>query len=136
MPHEVANNVVEQIQLMARSGKLSERASEYLLRATMGGSISTDLEDPRERSSNLAAAAAVAKLHLGLKIDDDVRLKSLIESLDAQWGVDVSNLSALTGCDLADIKRASSDPGQLPPEVKYRLAVRISYIAGAFDGLA
>lgn len=135
-------SVVEQVQLMVREGKLSDRSSRALLRAAQGPD-SADLEDPAflhgqpsAHSGILLAAAATAKLHVGLSVDDDARLKALIEGLDAQWGVEATNLSALTGCDVDDIRQAAVDPGKLSSEVKYRLAVRVSYIAGAFDSLA
>lgn len=135
-------SAVEQIQLMVRDGKLSDRSARLILKAAEGRSDADSegsifLRDQSSlQSGSLLAAAATAKLHIGMSVDDDTRLQALIVALDAQWGVEAANLSALTECDVDDIRQAAIDPGKLPSEVKYRLAVRVSYVAGAFDGLA
>ncbi|TQJ31486.1 HTH domain-containing protein [Microbacterium sp. SLBN-146] len=65
------------------------------------------------------------------EIDDDERLRGILESLTAECRLTLENIAQLTRVDLDDLKRAVNDPGSVSPATKYTIALRCSYLINA-----
>ncbi|KAA9108048.1 HTH domain-containing protein [Microbacterium rhizomatis] len=74
-----------------------------------------------------------AQLAYGMDIDDDERLRGIVESLTAECGLTLRNIARLTGLDIEDLGMALTDPGSLPSETKYILALRGSHLINAVN---
>lgn len=83
----------------------------------------------REESTRLASLAA--QITAGLQIDDDVRLRAIIETLTIQCHLTLQNIALLTRVGLEELERFVRDPESAPLEMKYELAVRASYLINA-----
>lgn len=82
--------------------------------------------DESERISMLAA-----QLAYGFEIEDDDRLRSTLETLKAECGFTLQHISRLTGTSVDELTMALDDPGALPSETRYRIAIRGSYLINA-----
>lgn len=83
----------------------------------------------REESTRLASLAA--QITAGLQIDDDVRLRAIIETLTTQCHLTLQNIALLTRIGLDELERFVREPASAPLETKYELAVRASYLINA-----
>ncbi|AJW78310.1 hypothetical protein DZF92_10330 [Clavibacter michiganensis subsp. insidiosus] len=70
----------------------------------------------------------VARLTAGLNIDDDIRLRSIIETLTHTLQLTPTNIASLTGIDVADVAASLHDPQQVAADTRYALAIRASYL--------
>ena len=62
------------------------------------------------------------------KIPDDERLKAFCDELVSRYNFTPSIISKLTGIEIAYIQMVFDSPQKLSIEMKYQIAVRISYI--------
>lgn len=65
------------------------------------------------------------------EIDDDERLRGILESLTRVCGVTPANIARLTGVAIDVVEAALDDPHGLPLSAKYTLALRGSYLINA-----
>ncbi|RFA07141.1 hypothetical protein B7R21_16610 [Subtercola boreus] len=79
----------------------------------------------------LRLSSLVAQLTAGFEIDDDERVRGILETLTVQFRLTSDNISHLTQIHAADIELFIADPATVSPEVRYRLAVRASYLLNA-----
>ncbi|WP_141893744.1 MULTISPECIES: HTH domain-containing protein [Microbacterium] len=136
-------SVAADLKRLIAGGRISESA----LHAVTGiefGKLAALLADDSSASTGVTVHGAVlspeesarvstlvAQLTYGLDIDDDERLQGILESLTSVVGLTLENISRLTQLDLGDLKKALSDPADLPSEAKYMLAIRGSYLVNA-----
>jgi len=73
----------------------------------------------------------IAQLTVGLQIDDDERVKSILESLVAVCGLTAGNLARLLDVDESTVNSALDDISTVPAVIRYRLGVRGSYLINA-----
>jgi hypothetical protein len=78
----------------------------------------------------------VARLTAGSGIDDDIRLRSILETLTCTLKLTPTNVAALTGVDVAAVDAALHDPREVAMETRYALAVRASYLLHAMGDAA
>lgn len=64
----------------------------------------------------------------GMEIDDDDRLRGILEGLTIQFTLTTQNIALLTHTSVGDVEACLTDPGAVSPEVKFPLAVRASYL--------
>ncbi|RZU65354.1 hypothetical protein EV379_1686 [Microterricola gilva] len=111
---------------------ISDDALAMYLRVTPSGDpgLSTS---PAVLSGDESArlSSLVAQLTGGFQIDDDVRLRAIIETLTAQCGLTLQNVALLTRVRVEHLENFLRDPTSVPVERKYELAVRTSYLIHA-----
>ncbi|MFS4505716.1 HTH domain-containing protein [Clavibacter sp. Sh2141] len=78
----------------------------------------------------------VARLTAGSGVDDDIRLRSILETLTCALELTPTNIAGLTGIDVAAVDAALHDPRDVAMETRYALAVRASYLLHAMDDAA
>ena len=93
-----------------------------------GVSTSLPTDDERRRLSVLSAYLAT-----GLTIDDNARLRGILESLTAECHLSLANIARLVDVDVEHVERALLDPSAVPIHARYRLALRTSYIITAIN---
>jgi len=74
-----------------------------------------------------------AYVSTGLTIDDDERLRAILESLTVACRLTPENVARLADVDVEHVERALVDPSAVPLDARYRLALRSSYIITAVD---
>lgn len=126
-------DVVGQLNRLLAEGAISEGALEAMtqidtprLRAALIDGQTAAGILTSEESQRLSTLAA--QLTEGMTVDDDERLKAIIESLIGELHLSVSNLARLTGVDEDEVDNALLDPATVPAETKYTLALRSSYL--------
>ncbi|OUE08044.1 hypothetical protein CMsap09_03765 [Clavibacter michiganensis] len=78
----------------------------------------------------------VARLTAGSGVDDDIRLRSILETLTCTLELTPTNIAALTGIDVAAVDAALHDPRDVAMDTRYALAVRASYLLHAMGDAA
>lgn len=78
----------------------------------------------------------VARLTAGAGVDDDIRLRSILETLTCTLELTPTNIAALTGIDVAAVDSALHDPRDVAMDTRYALAVRASYLLHAMGDAA
>ncbi|HWU60170.1 MAG TPA: HTH domain-containing protein [Microbacteriaceae bacterium] len=147
MPVE-AFNVESELRRIVAEGRISEESLQTIT-GIPGDVIASLLSDAREREPGLSAppsklspdqigrlSALVDQLTEGLQIDDDTRLKAIIQTLTEQFRMTHQHIALLTGIDLNDLKSALYDPDTAKAERKYELAIRASYLMNAIGNAA
>jgi hypothetical protein len=141
-------NTADELRRIIAEGRMSDEALQAItgiasdaltsfLRATPsrepGLSTSSAMLSPAEeaRLSGLAA-----QLTEGFQIDDDVRLRAILETLTVQCHLTHQNIALLTQIGLDDLEKFLGDPKTVPLEKKYELAVRASYLIHAVANAA
>lgn len=74
-----------------------------------------------------------AFLSTGLRIDDNERLRGILESLTVECHLTLDNIARLVDVDVNHVERALVDPSSVPLDARYRLAMRTSYIITAVN---
>lgn len=74
-----------------------------------------------------------AQLTAGMQIEDDDRLRSILESLTFECHLEPEHIARLSGLAADDIRHALEDPSNVSPETKYSLATRSSYLLNAVN---
>lgn len=90
-------------------------------------------ETPLMAGDSGRLATLVAQLTEGLQIDDDARVKGILESLVAACGLTPDNLAKLLGVDERTVTSALDDIASMSIEARYVLGIRGSYLIGAIN---
>lgn len=69
----------------------------------------------------------------GMQVGDDERLVAIYESLTIDCRLTARNIADLAGLDVGDVDGVLRDPGSLPAEKKYRLALAGSHLINAVN---
>jgi len=144
MASHTHNSAVELNRILA-GGRISEEALQVMtgipidrLRAALAAAalapaalMSTSTTLSGEETTRLSILAG--QLTDGMTIDDDDRLKAILESLTVECRLTPANLALLTGIDVDDLELALNDPHALSADKKYTLAIRSSYLINAVN---
>jgi hypothetical protein len=84
-------------------------------------SLSSLTDDQRARLSGLVVQ--LATVH---DVEDDLRLRAILETLTMRFRLTPQNIALLTNMRVSDIEGVLHDPARISPERKYELAVRTS----------
>lgn len=141
-------NTADELRRYIAEGRISEEALHAItgissdalgsfLRATPSGdpglsTVPATLSPTEEaRLSGLAA-----QLTEGHQVDDDVRLRAIIETLTVQFNLTHQNIALMTQIELDDLEKFLSDPKTIRWEKKYELGIRASYLIHAVANAA
>ncbi|WHE35067.1 HTH domain-containing protein [Microbacterium sp. BDGP8] len=138
-------NTAEELSRAVADGRISETALEAItqtptatLRAFLTGSekdtygVTTDLQ-PLSADEATRLSVLASQILQGFDIGDDERLQAILEGLTTQFHLTLENIALLARLDSADLATARRDPSSLPPERKYALATRLSYLTNAIE---
>mgnify|MGYP000574859250 CR=1 FL=1 len=136
-------NVADDLRRLIDEGRTSLQTLHVVTRIP-AETITAFLEDKSSGSTELTAqepalspdeiqrvSVLAAQLTYGFEIDDDERLRSILEALTAECGFTLHHISRLTGIPVDDLTLALDDPGALPSETRYRIAMRAAYLINA-----
>jgi len=125
-----AHDPAAELRGLIKEGRISEEAVLAItgmpagrLRSFLAGSTAILQHDEAGRLSLL-----VAHLVAGTRVDDDERVRAIIEALTLELRLTLENIAALTGLELGDLEAFLADPGSVPAERRYTLAVRLSHL--------
>lgn len=110
--------------LTAITGISSDSITKYLTVEPGLSVAANELSDDETRR----VTALTGQLTDGLAIEDDVRLRAIIETLTIQYQLSNENLARLTHTHLDDLEAFLSDPAAATPAYKYELAIRVYYV--------
>lgn len=127
----IAAGAITEEALQAMTGIEPHRLRRFLDDAGVDGlSSSPQSLSPDE---NARISTLEAQLTAGMEIEDDERLKAVLESLTIEYHLEPEHIARLSGLSTDDITHALDDPSSMPPETKYRAATRSSYLLNAVD---
>jgi len=135
-------NTADALRRLIAEGRISEEAlqvmtgisraavASFLAAASGETGLSTT---PGSLSSYEGArlSGLAAQLTEGFRVEDDVRLRGIIETLTAQCRLTHQNIALLTGVGLDELESFLRDPRSIALESKYELAIRASYLISA-----
>lgn len=112
--------------------RVREDALSSLLETPSGGADSRSSRTPPLSSDEVGRISLLAaQLTEGLRVDDDDRLRAMFDVLTEQLGLTHANIAALTRTDAQDLEGFLANPAAMPPQTKYELASRVSYLVHA-----
>lgn len=115
-------------------------SSDLLLRLTRGSAEDESgvTADARLLTSEetVRLTGLVARLTAGGTIDDDVRLRAILETLTCTLQLTPADIAALTGVEVAAVEASLRDPRAVAMATRYALAVRASYLLHAMGDAA
>lgn len=136
-------NTADELRRIIAEGRISDEALQAItgisgtaltsfLSATPPGEPGLTTTPSRLSSYESARLSTLAaQLTEGFKIDDDVRLRGIVETLIAQCHLTQQNIALLTGIALDELNKFLLDPQTISLESKYELAIRVSYLINA-----
>ena len=125
----IAEGYISEHALQAMTKVAPERVSAFLATSGSAGLSSDQPPLPPEESTRVSTL--VGQLAYGFEIDDDERLRAMLEALTGECGFTLQNISRLTHVPVDEVTTALHDPGTLPTETRYTLALRVSYLINA-----
>lgn len=137
-------HLVEELRAMIDDGRISLEAVHRITGIEIeslqsfldedGSTAGMDLllaETPLMPGDAGRLSTLIGQLTVGLQIDDDERVKSILESLVAICGLTAGNLARLLDVDESTVNSALDDISTVPAVIRYRLGVRGSYLINA-----
>jgi hypothetical protein len=133
----IADGRVSEPALAAIAG-ISEDALSLYLTSSVGELPGRLSRPPTPLSADEAGrlSGLAAQLTAVSEIDEDVRLKAIIETLTTECHLTHQNIALLTRTGLEDLERFLSDPASVSFEKKYELGIKTSYLLGAVANAA
>ena len=140
-----SNSVIDELKRLVAEGQISADALHVITGVPVDSMRSLLAEAPLESAETIRESAALsaeengrlsiltAQLTDGLQIDDDERLKGILESLTIECHLTLENIAGLTGTDVHDLELALQDPHALSADKKYTLAIKGSYLINAVN---
>lgn len=138
--NSTTHNPVDELRRVIAEGRISEPALQAIT-SIDGARLATFLDEAHRSEPGLSTATPIlsgdesvrlsgltAALVHGLEIADDDRLRGILEGLAIQFELTVQNIALLTRTPAEDVEACLIDPGSVPPEVKYPLGLRASYL--------
>lgn len=127
----IAEGYISEHALQAVTKVAPERITALL--ATTGAAGLSSGEPPLSPDENRSVSILVGQLAHGLDIADDERLRAMLEGLTGECGFTLQNISRLTHVPVDEVTAACDDPGTLPTDTRYALALRVSYLINAVN---
>lgn len=132
-------NVPGELNLLIADGIVTERAIQAMtqidlerlhaaISAEHGGVLVSPQEPGLTDDESARLSLLAAQLTAGLQIEDDDRLKAIIESLNAEIHLSTHNIAELIHVPVEDVERVLQDPQSVPADVKLPIAIRCSYL--------
>lgn len=78
---------------------------------------------------SIRLSGLAAQFIQGMEIDDDERLKAILEGLTIEFALTPHNIALLTSASMEDIEACLVDPRTVSRERKYPLGIRASYLS-------
>lgn len=139
-----AHDPSDDLNAIIAAGGLSEDALQAITQipaATMTRFLHEDVPSSKPGAStsrliaeeSLRVSSLSAYLSTGLSIDDNARLRGILELLTAEAHLTPANIAQLVDVDVEHVKVALIDPTTVPIDARYRLALRSSYIIAAVN---
>lgn len=137
-------NIPAALNRLVSDGALTERALQAMtqieavrLRAALSPEPAANLNSIGDLSltddETARLSVLTAQLTAGMTIEDDERLKAIIESLGAEVHLSTQNIADLIDVRVDDIDLAVNHAQSVPAETKYTIAIRCSYLMNAID---
>ena len=142
---EQGQDVAADLRRLIAEGCISEGALQAVTRITQemiaafladdsAGAERPVAEEPTLSPQEMTRVSILgAQLAYGFEIDDDERLRAILETLTVECGFTLPHISRLTRVALDDLTTALDDPGALESEGRYRIALRASYLINAVN---
>lgn len=124
--HAITEGRISDHALQTITGIPPERLQPFLAEGESAGLASKPPALADDEGARLSVLAS--QIIQGLEIDDDERLQAILEGLTIQFHLTLENIARLTRASIADLEAALRDPGSVPPERKYPIALRVSYL--------
>jgi hypothetical protein len=121
--------VISRGSLTAITGITAEAVDRFLGGPGVGGPSAFPSPFTADESARLSQL--VAQLAVGLTIEDDVRLRAIIETLTQRFHLPPESIALLTHVELGALDAFLRDPRSVDPETRYALASRASYLLTA-----
>ncbi len=124
----IAEGHISEFALEAITGIPREKLQTFLDETKPGTSGLTTTTQALSGDEGARLSILASQIIQGLEIDDDERLKAILEGLTIQFRLTLENIALLTRASLDDLEIALRDPGAVPAETKYALGLRLSYL--------
>lgn len=136
---------MDELQELIRQGKISEEALYAItgiVPEVLSEVVSSDASLPPGMTSEkqLPSIDEVRRLSMlagqlayGFEIDDDERLRGIVESLTTVCKLSIQNIAHLTGVAVDDVQLILTEPNSATLESKYALGMRASYLINAVN---
>jgi hypothetical protein len=105
-------------------------------RAPGGGSGLTSHPTHLTADATARLSDLVARLTEGAAVEDDVRLRAVLETLTLSLHLSARNIALLTGIEVDAVEAALRDPREVDGGRRYALAIRASYLLHAVGDAA
>ncbi|GAB3151106.1 hypothetical protein GCM10027058_16620 [Microbacterium neimengense] len=135
------HDVAADARRLIAEGRISEHALQAVTRIaperitaflTSSGAAGLSSQEPSlSPEENTRVSTLVAYLAYGSDVADDEHLRAMLEALTGECGFTVQNISRLTEVPVEEVTTALHDPGTLPAETRYTLALRVSHLINA-----
>lgn len=136
-------DVAADVRRLIAEGRISERVLQvvtqirpedigaFLADDSAGGTGLAAEEPTLSPGATMRVSIFAAQLAYGFEIDDDERLRAILDALTVECGFTLDHISRLTGLAVDDLATALENPGALEGETRYRVALRASYLINA-----
>lgn len=134
------HNPADELRRAIAEGRISE-ASLQVITSIESERLETFLDEAHRSEAGLSTLTPIlsgdesvrlsvlaGQLIQGMEIADDDRLRGILEGLTIEFKLTPQNIALLTHTNVEDVEACLTDPGAVSPEVKFPLAVRISYL--------
>lgn len=127
----IAEGRISEGALQAVTGIATEKIAAFLAddSAPAVGLVTKEPALSPEESTRVSILTA--QLAYGFEIDDNERLRAMLETLTVECGFTLQHISRLSGLAIDDLTTALDNPGKLGSETKYTIALRTSYLVNA-----
>ena len=138
-------NPADQLRGVIAVGGISEEALHAMTGIapeTLGHFLNAGAAETRGISANPPALTADEGFRVsvlagllvdGMQIDDDERLKGILESLTIECRLTPGNIAQLTGVGVQHVELALDDPHAVPLDKRYALATKGSFLITAVN---
>lgn len=140
-----AHNPADQLRAVIADGGITEDALHAMTGVaseTLGRFLNAGVVENQRLSTSPPVLAGDESLRVsllagllsdGMQIDNDERLKGILESLTVECRLTPNNIAQLTGVDVKHVELALNDPEVIPLDKRYALAIKGSFLINAVN---
>lgn len=129
----IADGGISEDALHAMTGVASETLGRFLSAAAVEADGLSRVPPVLAGDEGMRVSLLAGLLSDGMQIDDDERLKGILESLTVECRLTPDNIAQLTGVDVEYVELALNDPGAVPLDRRYALAIKGSFLITAVN---